>query len=157
VRRFNIADPEFEYSEDDPEGFRSGRVRLAPYLSAEQLGASLYELNPGQAICPYHYEYGEEEWLLVLHGTPTLRHPEGSELLDPWDVVCFPRGPEGAHLVRNQTDEPVRVLLFSAVVHPTISVYPDSDKIGIFPGNDEDRLMVRRSSGVDYFDGEVSD
>ena len=33
-------------------------------------------------------------------------------------------------------------------------MYPDSDKIGIYTGNREDDLMVRRSSGVDYYDGE---
>jgi uncharacterized cupin superfamily protein len=157
VRRVNISDLEFEYSEDDPQGFQSGRVRLGPQLGGQQLGASVYELSPGQAICPYHYEYGEEEWLLVLQGAPTVRHPQGTEVLDPWDVVCFPRGPEGAHLVRNETDDPVRVLMFSSVVYPTVSVYPDSDKIGIWTGNKEDDLMVRRSSGVGYFDGEVSD
>jgi uncharacterized cupin superfamily protein len=157
VRRVSISDPEFDYPEDIPEGFRSGGIKLGPLLGAEKLGATVYELPPGQAICPYHYEYGDEEWLLVLLGTPTLRHPQGTEVLDTWDVVCFPRGPEGAHLVRNETDQPVRVLMFSSVVYPTISVYPDSDKIGIRPGNEKDKLNVRRSSGVDYFEGELSD
>jgi uncharacterized cupin superfamily protein len=156
VRRFNIADPELEQG-DDPEGFKSPGVKVGPKIGAEMLGASLYELESGQAICPYHYEYGDEEWLLVLQGTPTVRHPEGSEVAEPWDVVCFPRGPEGAHQIRNDTDELVRVLMFSSVVYPTITIYPDSDKVGIYPGNDEDKLIVRRSSGVDYFDGELSD
>jgi uncharacterized cupin superfamily protein len=150
----NISDPAFEYSDDDPEGFRSGLARLGPLLEAKQLGASVYELSPGQAICPYHYEYAEEEWLIVLTGTPTIRHPEGSEVLEPWDVVCFPTGPDGAHLVRNETEGPVRVLMFSSVVFPAVTVYPDSDKIGIWTGNKEDDLMARRSSGVEYFDGE---
>jgi hypothetical protein len=35
-----------------------------------------------------------------------------------------------------------------------VTVYPDSDKIGVWTGNKEDDLMARRSSGVDYFDGE---
>jgi hypothetical protein len=30
----------------------------------------------------------------------------------------------------------------------------DSDKIGAFPGNDGDEIIVRRSSGVEYWDGE---
>ena len=154
MRRVNISDPEFEYSDEDPEGFRSGLARLGPLLEAKQLGASVYELSPGQAICPYHYEYAEEEWLLVLTGTPTLRHPEGAEVLDPWDVVCFPTGPEGAHLVRNETETSVRVLMFSSVIHPAVTVYPDSDKIGVWTGNKEDDLTVRRSSAVEYFDGE---
>jgi uncharacterized cupin superfamily protein len=157
MRRFNIADPELEHDPDDPDGFKSPGVKIGPKVGAEMLGASLYELESGQAICPYHYEYGDEEWLLVLEGTPTVRHPEGSEVVEPWDVVCFPRGPEGAHQIRNDTDDPVRVLMFSSVVYPTASVYPDSDKISIRPGNKDDNLIVRRSSGVDYFDGEASD
>jgi uncharacterized cupin superfamily protein len=154
MRRVNISEVNFEYSDEDPEGFRSGLARLGPKLGAKQLGATVYELSPGQAICPYHYEYAEEEWLVVLAGTPTVRHPEGAEVLDPWEVVCFPTGPEGAHLVRNETESPVRVLMFSSVVFPAVTVYPDSDKIGVWTGNKEDDLMARRSSGVDYFDGE---
>jgi uncharacterized cupin superfamily protein len=154
VRRFSILDPDFEYAAGDPDGFKSGRVKLGPEVGAEQLGASLYELNPGQAICPYHYEYGEEEWLLVIRGHPTVRTPEGSEVLEPWDVVCFPRGPEGAHLIRNDTEDQVRVLMFSSIVYPTVTVYPDSDKLAAWTGNKDDDLIVKRSSGVGYFEGE---
>lgn len=153
-RRTNIAAPEFTYEKGDPAGFRSGMFRFGPLLGASQLGASVYELPPGQAICPYHYEYAEEEWLLVLDGRPTLRHPEGEELLAPWDVVCFPTGPQGAHGLRNESDETVRVLMWSTVKLPAATVYPDSDKIGIWTGNRDDDLMVRRTSGVDYYDGE---
>jgi uncharacterized cupin superfamily protein len=156
MQRVNIASPQFEYDAEDPEGFRSGMARLGKLLGgAEESGASVYELPPGQAICPYHYEVGEEEWLLVLTGNPTLRHPQGSERLDPWDVVFFPKGPEGAHGVRNETDDPVRVLMFSTVVTPTATVYPDSDKVGIWTGDPETDVMVRRESKVEYFDGET--
>jgi uncharacterized cupin superfamily protein len=89
VNRVNIADPSFAYDPDEPEGFRSGVARLGPVLGAEQTGTSVYELPPGEAICPYHYEYAEEEWLLVLEGRPTLRDPEGSHELEPWDLVFF--------------------------------------------------------------------
>jgi uncharacterized cupin superfamily protein len=154
MRRLNVAAPRFEYDGEDPEGFRSGIARLGKLLGAKETGISVYEIPPGQSICPYHYEVGEEEWLLVLEGTPTLRDPEGSEQLDPWDVVLFPRGPEGAHGVRNETEESVRVLMFSTVIHPTATVYPDSDKIGIWTGNPADDVMVRKGSSVDYYDGE---
>ncbi|HYJ22683.1 MAG TPA: cupin domain-containing protein [Solirubrobacterales bacterium] len=155
MRRLNIASPRFEYDGEDPEGFRSGMARLGKLLGAEESGISVYEIPPSQAICPYHYEVGEEEWLLVLAGTPTLRHPQGSERLDPWDVVCFPRGPEGAHGIGNETDQPVRVLMFSTVVVPTATVYPDSDKVGIWTGNSDDDVLVRKDSAVDYYDGET--
>jgi len=151
VRRVNIASPEFEYDSENPQGFRSGMFRFGPALDAKHLGASVYELPPGQAICPYHYEYGEEEWLVVLEGRPSVRHPDGTEQLEPWDAACFPLGPEGAHGIRNETDETVRVLMFSEVTYPTATVYPDSDKVGIWTGNRDDDLIVERSSGVEYF------
>ncbi len=155
LRRLNIAAPAFEYDPHDPEGFRAGMVRMGKALAADQLGASVYELPPGQAVCPYHYEYAEEEWLLVLEGRPTLRHPDGQDELRQWDVVVFPTGPEGAHQVRNDSDEVVRVLMFSTVRHPAATVYPDSDKIAVWTGNKDDDVILRRDSGVDYYDGET--
>jgi uncharacterized cupin superfamily protein len=155
MKRVNIGNPEYSWDEADPDGFRAGMARLGKLLGAKETGITVYELPPGQAVCPYHYECGEEEWLLVLGGTPTLRTPEGEERLQPWDVACFPRGPEGAHGIRNETEEHVRVLMFSSVVVPTATVYPDSDKVGIWTGDPETDVLVRRSSKVDYYDGEA--
>ena len=154
MRRVNIADPPFNYDSDDPEGFRAGLFRFGSQLGAKQTGTSVYELPPGQAVCPYHYEYGEEEWALVLEGRPALRDPDGTAQLEPFDVVFFPMGPEGAHQIRNDTDEPVRLMMWSTVVVPTATAYPDSDKVGIWTGVKEDDLMVRRSGKVEYYDGE---
>jgi uncharacterized cupin superfamily protein len=155
MRRLNIANPEFAYDPEDPEGFRAGMLRFGPTLGAQRTGTTVYELPPGQAICPYHYEYGEEEWLLVLAGRPTLRTPEGTERLEPWDAVCFPEGPTGAHGVRNETDETVRVLMYSTVSPTAVSVYPDSDKVGVWVDNPDDRLLLPRASATDYYAGEV--
>ena len=152
--RVNIVTADVQYDAEDPDGFRGGLARLGQELGARHTGASVYELPPGQAICPYHYEHGEEEWLVVLTGRPTLRHADGTDELCPMDLVFFPRGPRGAHGVRNATDETVRVLMFSELRHPSVTVYPDSDKIGIWTGSEDD-MLVRRSSGVDYYDGEV--
>jgi uncharacterized cupin superfamily protein len=155
VRLVNIAGPEFKYDPDDPEGFKAGMFRFGPLVGASKLGASVYELPPGQSICPYHYELSEEEWLIVLSGRPTLRHPEGSDQLESWDAVCFPPGRDGAHAVRNETEETVRVLMFSEFTYPAVTVYPDSDKIAVWTGGDrKDDLITKRSSGVDYYEGE---
>jgi uncharacterized cupin superfamily protein len=156
MKRINIAAPQFSYDDEDPEGFRSGQARLGKLLGgAEESGITVYELPPGQAVCPYHYEVGEEEWLLVLEGNPTLRHPEGSDRHEPWDVVFFETGAPGAHGIGNLTEQTVRVLMFSTVVIPTATVYPDSDKVGIWTGDPETDVLVRRESRVDYFDGEA--
>ena len=155
-RRVNIADPDFRHFPEFPDGFRPGIVRLGALMGATNTGISVYELPPGQAIAPYHYENPEYEWLLVLAGRPTWRHPGGEDELAQMDVVFFPPGPDGAHMVRNDTDSTARVLMFSNVSKVAATVYPDSDKIAIWTGNDDDDLVVNRTSGVGYWEGEGS-
>jgi uncharacterized cupin superfamily protein len=154
MQRIKISDPELRYDPEDPEGFRSGMFRIGRKLGAKETGMSVYELPPGQAVCPYHYEYGEEEWVVALAGRPSVRTPDGTEELEPFDVVFFPKGPAGAHQVRNDTDTTARVLMWSTVVYPSATAYPDSDKVGVWTGDKAEDLMVERSNGVDYFHGE---
>ena len=157
VKRFDLHNAEFTYDEDDPEGYHAGYARFGPAIGAVKLGGTVYELGPGQSNCPYHYEYGNEEWLIVLEGTLTVRHPDGEDEVGPGEVVAFPDGPEGAHKLTNRSDAVVRVLMLSTKVDPSLSVYPDSDKVGAWsgPGPDAEKIMVRRSSNVDYWDGET--
>ena len=155
MRRFDISDPSFAYDPADPEGFRSGSFRLGREVGAQDTGSTVYELPPGQAVCPYHYEYGEEEWVLVIEGRPSIRTPEGSEPLEPFQVVFFPKGPAGAHQIRNDTERPARILMWSSVVYPTATAYPDSDKVGVWTGDEAEDVMVVRSNHVDYFHGEA--
>jgi uncharacterized cupin superfamily protein len=155
MNRFNLNDAQPEYDETDPDGYRAGMDRFGPKIGAMQLGATIYELPPGQSICPYHYEYPEEEWLIVLTGRVVARTPEGEEELGAGDTVCFPRGPEGAHKVTNRTEETVRVMMLSTKADVAVAVYPDSGKMLAVTGNPQDRLMARRESAVDYYDGEA--
>ena len=154
MHRVNLHSTGFRRDDDDPEGYRAGIIRPGSSWDATKTGASFYELPPGQSICPYHYEWAEEEWLYVIDGVPTLRDPDGEHDLEPGDLVFFPRGPQGAHKVTNRTDATVRLLMFSNVESPAASVYPDSDKIGIHTGSDDD-ILVRRDAGVGYYDGEA--
>lgn len=154
MRRFNIFAAEPAYEQDDPEGYRNGAARIGAAIGAERLGATVYELPPGQGVCPYHYEHGDEEWAIVLAGRPTIRHPGGEDLLEPGDTVCFPAGPAGAHKVTNGSAEPARVLLLSTMNLPSVVVYPDSGKIGAY-APDGDDVILRRADAVDYYDGEI--
>ena len=153
--RVDIADPPLTHDDEDPDGFRAGMFRPGPDLGARASGASLYVLPPGQAICPYHYEHAEEEWALVLSGTATVRTPEGTEEAGPDALFFFPKGPAGAHGIANRGEEPVRVLMWSTVTWPAVTVYPDSDKVGVYLEDRSENVIVRRSSNVDYYDGET--
>jgi uncharacterized cupin superfamily protein len=126
-----------------------GKRRFGEALGGTLWGGTLYELAPGTSVCPYHWHFGEEEWVLVVSGRPTVRTPGGERVLEPWDVAAFVRGADGAHEVRNDSDEPARVVMFSTCSDPEVCVYPDSDEVGVFAGwsrtdGQQVRLVTRR-------------
>ena len=149
---FNVFDNEdWEYEYERP-GRSFKDTPIGPRLGAELLGASLYEVAPGLGFWPYHFHHSNEELLIVLAGTPTLRAPDGERTLEPGDCVLFPRGPEGAHTLRNDSDEPARFLIFSTLLSPEIITYPDSGKIGA--RSEWTRGNFVEESAVDYWEGE---
>lgn len=118
----SIYDPEFEEGER-PDGFRSRRARVGYQLGTELIGASVWELPPGQAAYPYHFHYADEELIVVLAGRPTLRTTEGSHQLQEGEAVAFGLGEQGAHQLINHTEQTVRFLAISSHGRPDIVVY----------------------------------
>lgn len=104
----------------------------------------LYDVDPGESL-PYHYEY-VDEWLLVVDGTVTQRTPEGDLELHRGDLVRYPLGPAGAHQIANRGQKSARVLLFSKAAAPAVSVYPDTDTIGLWPDGDTEYYFKRNSA-----------
>jgi uncharacterized cupin superfamily protein len=155
MRRFNLSSAELERDDADPPQYRVGSARIGPAIGAAMLAGRLYELTGGQSNCPYHYELCDEEWLFVLDGRLTVRHPQGEDELVAGDVVCFPAGPAGAHRITNRGEATARMVIVSTRRMPAVAVYPDSDKIGVFTDDGHDSVMVRRASHVDYYDGET--
>jgi uncharacterized cupin superfamily protein len=130
------------------EGFHHFDLTLGPLLGAELLGCALYTIPPGARNWPYHFHRGNEEWAVVVAGTPTLRTPEGERTLAVGDIVAFPLDEPGAHDLSNRSAEDVRVAIFSTLRPSTYPVYPDSDKVGA------NRKYFRMRDAVDYWDGE---
>jgi uncharacterized cupin superfamily protein len=111
---------------DDWSGGGAKSTRLVEH--GPQLGASVYELGPGNTAA-YHFHHGSEELLIVLRGRPTLRTPEGERQLAEGEVVHFCTGPDGAHGMRNDSDEPVRYVVAGIRVFPEVAEYPDTKQI----------------------------
>jgi uncharacterized cupin superfamily protein len=122
----NIWSDEWGEQDEDWSGGGALTKRLVP--RGPVLGASLYELGPGN-YAPYHAHHGSEELLLVLRGRPTLRTPDGERQLDEGDVVHFTTGPDGTHGLRNDTDARVRYVMAGIRVSPEIAEYPDLKKV----------------------------
>lgn len=128
-------------------------ARIGERAGAEQLGASVYELQPGEEMV-FHYHVQREELLIVLQGRLNLRTANGWEELPEGEVVSFPRGERGAHGYRNDSRDPVRVLMVSEMSGPNISVYPDTNQVGIF---DAGRRAERRFGALFNVADAVSD
>jgi uncharacterized cupin superfamily protein len=151
---FNLySNDEWERTEDRP-GWRSKDAWVARRIGGELIGGSLYELEPGDRLYPYHTHHTNEEWLIVTQGRPTLRTPDGEQELTEGDVAAFPRGDAGYHQVINRSEEPIRVLMLSTMLDPEIVHYADSDKWGTTNAKHERLFLGRPGPVLDYWDGE---
>jgi uncharacterized cupin superfamily protein len=150
---FNLLELELERYDDGPEGRRFATRSLTGDAGASLTGLSVYELEPGQATWPYHFELVEEEWLLVIAGELTVRTPDGERTLCAGDVACFPAGATGAHAVRNDGSATARFAMPSSVApHGDATVYPDSGKFRL--GGDGFRHRGRLGDPMEYWEGE---
>jgi uncharacterized cupin superfamily protein len=148
----NIYSPDFDELREH-EGFRCRRARIGRQAKSQHVGASLWEIPPGQAAYPYHYHLAEEELVIVLSGQPLLRTPDGTRRLEEGEVVSFPVGDDGAHQISNDADEPVRLLAVSNQ-QPDIVIRPDSQTLGVFERRPEGGGLYkhfRLSDAIDYF------
>src|ERR1700759_5072062 len=107
----NLRDLELNTLDDGPEGHPFKARAVGQDVGAKLTGMGVYELDPGQASWPYHFELGDEEWLIVIDGELTLRTPDGERVLVAGDVACFPAGAAGAHAVRNHSKPTARYLV----------------------------------------------
>jgi uncharacterized cupin superfamily protein len=105
-----------------------GGSRSKRLSRGDGLGASVYELGPGNWV-PFHFHHGAEELLIVLRGRPTLRTQDGSRELGDGEAVFFPVGPAGAHGLANETNESVRYVMASTLPSPEVAEYPDHRQI----------------------------
>lgn len=128
-----------------PAGFRYRAATLGALLGADQLDGTVVELDPGEGSEPYHYVYGREEWLLILAGTPTLRHTQGEDRLEAGDLVCLPEGPAGAHRLLSRGESGARSLFLSTTGLPASVCYADTGHWLIRNGLGRDEVVVRET------------
>ena len=153
MRHVNINQPEFNLTQEQP-GYSWRAAQLGPAIGAVRMGATLYELPPGEATYPYHYEYGCEEWLLLVSGSATLRDPDGDHALAAGDLVCFPEGPTAGTAWSTPATLPARMVILSTKGRPAVAVFPDSEKVVLSSGGEGDDLIARKADSVGYWDGE---
>jgi uncharacterized cupin superfamily protein len=128
---------------------------------AQKLGCSLYRVPPGKTAFPYHKHFTNEEAIYVLAGKGTMRLDDEEFQVGPGDYIALP--PEGPNhqLINNGSDD-LEYLCLSTMIHPDITLFPDSDKVIAFagsgPGGDKSTRtffgIYKSDSAVGYYDGE---
>jgi uncharacterized cupin superfamily protein len=121
----NVLQPEWDAEMPDAP-FRARALRAGAQAGARELGATLYELDAGGAISPYHFHHANEELLVVLSGSPEIRTHAGTRRVPAGAVVAFPRGEGGAHAVTNPGPEPARLLFVSTMHFPDVAEHVDT-------------------------------
>ena len=124
----NIWTDMWDPAEEEWSGGGGVSKRLPRAAERPGLGVTVYELDPGNFVV-YHFHHAWEELLVVLRGRPTLRTPEGERQLGEGESVYFPPGAEGAHGLKNETEEAVRYLMASTISSPEVVEYPELRQI----------------------------
>ena len=135
------------------EGYEYFRRKFIPFGGAKNSLVSVYEIPPHKSAYPYHFHHNNEETFYILSGEGVLRTPDGERKVSAGEFLFFPTGPAGAHKLTNSSDTENLVYIDFDVVHDVdITIYPDSEKIGVW-GMGINQLYPQ-AEAVDYYDGE---
>ena len=135
------------------EGYEYYRRKFVPFGVANNSVVSVYEIPPLKSAYPYHYHHKNEETFYIISGKGVLKTPNGERTVEAGELLFFPTGEAGAHKLTNCCDAENLVYIdFDAVHDVDITIYPDSDKIGVW-GMGINKIFPQ-SESVDYYDGE---
>ena len=152
----NLDQLEFQSHEDGP--FKGSYAPISEKIGAKKLGYSFTVCPPGKTVCPFHNHHVEEEMFFILEGEGRLRFGDQEYPLRKHDVIACPPGNRSvAHQIINTGTVDLKYLAVSNKERTEVCEYPDSDKVGVFVGEGENRdlrLLFKAGQAVDYFDGE---
>jgi hypothetical protein len=112
---------------EEPRGARRAPLKLRGQRR-EQLQPCRRELAAEAELGGGAGHPRREQRLCLIGGQAGEPRPvaaRGERQLEEGAVVHFPLGPDGAHELRNGTDEPVRYIVAGIRVSPEVAEYPD--------------------------------
>jgi len=145
MRKTNVDDGEWTTLDD--AGMDLRRKQLGQAVDGEQLGCSCYEL-PAESRAWPTTTIRPTRKLFVLLGSGRLRCDGETASITEGDYVQFPANESGAHRIINDSAGTLRYLLVSTMIEPDITVYPDSEKFGVYVGGPAGRQRRPTARGV---------
>lgn len=125
----NIDDIEANVAEQDGNSFA-----IKPVIAGNDVdtfAAAFIEVPVGMYAFGYHFHDQSEEVFYVVKGTGKLRSAEGEKDVKAGDMLCFPTGEKGAHVLSNTSEtEPLVFIDFDVKVSKAdIVTLPDINKL----------------------------
>lgn len=130
--------------------FASRYRQVGDYGGSQHVGVLIEELAPGKQACPNHYHYLEEEQLMMLEGTATLRLGDDTYILAAGSYVVFPAGQKAGHSIYNHSAAPCRYLVIGERNPHDVIVYPDSNRVSVSLTDEG----YDKSATMEYWEGE---
>lgn len=106
---------------------------IVPAEEISKCRANFVELEPGNYAYSYHYHEANEEMFYIISGVGIVRTMEREIEVKAGDIIGFPTGEKGAHVIRNGSEKEKLVYIdFGTSILPEIAHLPDSGKIMVF-------------------------
>ena len=124
---------------------------LSDFGGGSQITVANEILPPGRQANQLHYHLLEEEHVLVLEGSMTVRLGEARHVVHAGHYVCFPAGQKVGHALVNHTDAPCRYLVLGNPQKHDVAVFPETGRVSV-------RLTGESYHGttMGYWDGVAS-
>jgi len=104
--------------------------QVIPRAEATKCRVNFVEVEPENQAFSYHFHEMNEEVFYIISGTGIVRTSKGDITVNTGDVITFPTGIEGAHVIRNgSATEKLVYLDFDAINIPEIVHMPDTNKV----------------------------
>jgi uncharacterized cupin superfamily protein len=133
--------------------------RVGKTLGLSKIGCTLHVVQPGKRAWPFHRHHVVDELIYVISGAGEYRYGDENLAVRAGDLASAPAGGK-AHQLINSGKEELRYLTISSMDEVDIIEYPDSGKVAMAAGiqNNEFKTATYSSVGrvapADYFDGE---
>jgi len=115
---------------DWEQGIGADETNVSRQLGLTQLGASYFEVKPGESAFPFHVHYQEDELIYLIAGAGTYRFGERAFAVAAGDVLSAPAGrADMAHQLTNTGTETLRYLCVSSLPEINIVELPEKGVI----------------------------
>jgi uncharacterized cupin superfamily protein len=122
---------------------------LSEYAGAKQITVCMEVLAPGKQANQQHYHMLEEEHVLVLEGSMTVRLGDKSYEVAAGHYVCFPAGQKVGHALINHTLEPCRYLILGNPQPHDVAVFTETGRVSVKLTGEG----YRRAETLEYWEG----